>query len=73
MKEAHTVCRILAQLTRLLRLDPASLNAHGASIKAVCQQHKIECPALGKAVVSLYVQVLLFTVQNDGMPIPIFD
>ena len=57
MKEAETVCRILAQLTRLLRLDPSSLNAHGASLKTVCQQQNIKCPTLAKAVVSLYLQV----------------
>lgn len=59
MKEAEMVCRILSQLTRLLRLEPASLEAHGASLKGVCQQQKIKCPILAKAVISLYVQVLV--------------
>eukprot|EP00752_Nemacystus_decipiens_P005128 g4653.t1 len=66
MKEAETVCRILAQLTRLLRLDPASLDAHGASLKAVCQQQKIKCPVLAKAVISLYLQVYMSMKPKGG-------
>lgn len=57
MKEAETVCRILSQLTRLLKLEPRSLEAHGASLKLVCQQQNIKCPILAKAIISLYVQV----------------
>lgn len=57
IKEAETVCRILSQLTRLLRLDPKSLETHGASLKRVCEQQNIKCPALAKAVISLYLEV----------------
>lgn len=57
MKEAETVCRILSQLTRLLRLEPKTLEAHGASLKRVCEQQNIKCPNLAKAVVSLYLEV----------------
>lgn len=51
------MCRILSQLTPLLKLEPKSLEAHGLSLKVVCQQQKIKCPILAKAVISLYVQV----------------
>lgn len=64
MKEAETVCRILSQLTRLLRLEPASLEAHAASLKLLCQEQKIKCSVLAKAVVSLYVQVCWFHARS---------
>eukprot|EP00903_Cladosiphon_okamuranus_P008699 g8335.t1 len=66
MKEAETVCRILAQLTRLLRLHPASLDAHGASLKTVCQQQSIKCPILAKAAISLYLQAHLSMKPKGG-------
>lgn len=50
------MCRILSQLTRLLRLEPDSLEAHAASLRLVCREQAIHSPVLGKAVVSLYVQ-----------------
>ncbi|CAB1119943.1 unnamed protein product [Ectocarpus sp. CCAP 1310/34] len=50
IKEAETVCRILSQLSRLLRLHPKSLETHGASLKRVCEQQNIKCPGLAKAV-----------------------
>lgn len=62
------MCRILSQLTRLLRLDPASLEAHGASLKLVCQQQRIKCPVLAKAVISLYVQVRSVLADPDFQP-----
>lgn len=50
------MCRILAQLTRLLRLEPDCLEAHAASLKVVCKQQRVHSPVLAKALVSLYVQ-----------------
>lgn len=71
------MCRILSQLTRLLRLHPKSLETHGASLKRVCEQQNIKCPSLAKAVISLYLEAsgLLclsrrwnadFTTQKEG-------
>lgn len=56
-KEAETICRILSHLTRLLKLDANSLEAHAASLKVVCQEQRVDSPVLAKAVISLYVQV----------------
>ncbi|CAM9230899.1 unnamed protein product, partial [Ectocarpus sp. 13 AM-2016] len=66
MKEAETVCRILSQLTRLLRLHPKSLETHGASLKRVCEQQNIKCPGLAKAVVSLYLEAHMSMKAKGG-------
>ncbi|CBJ26049.1 Fanconi anemia, complementation group I [Ectocarpus siliculosus] len=66
MKEAETVCRILSQLTRLLRLHPKSLETHGASLKRVCEQQNIKCPSLAKAVISLYLEAHMSMKAKGG-------
>lgn len=67
------MCRILSQLTRLLRLEPTTLEAHGASLKRLCEQQNIKCPNLAKAVVSLYLEVLssLCVRAGDCLPLAI--
>ncbi|CAN0273333.1 unnamed protein product, partial [Scytosiphon promiscuus] len=66
VKEAETVCRILSQLTRLLRLEPTALEAHGASLKRVCEQQSIKSPHLAKAVVSLYLEAHMSIKAKGG-------
>lgn len=56
-KEAETVCRVLSQLARPLRLEPECLEAYAASLKVLCRERRVTSPVLAKAVVSLYVQV----------------
>lgn len=51
------MCRILSQLTRLLRLEPACLEAHASSLKLVCKDQRVDSPVLAKALLALFVQV----------------
>ncbi|CAM9831866.1 unnamed protein product, partial [Ectocarpus sp. 8 AP-2014] len=66
MKEAETVCRILSQLTRLLRLHPKSLETHGASLKRVCEQQNMKCSSIAKAVISLYLEAHMSMKAKGG-------
>lgn len=51
----------------MLRLEPEFLEKHGASLKLLCRQQRVQSPVLAKAIVSLYLQASIDENFGCGM------